>query len=121
MLSYDNAMKTLHNYLTTLHKCNELTKEECNAMRPKNGKLDRAHGLPKIHNEYINILKFMPAIDTIGTSHYSAGMFLKNILHPLSMNKFTFKDSFDTFDKIHHFICFTMNKIIYLLMLNLCS
>ena len=37
-------MKTLQSYLSTLHKRNELTKEEYNMLRPKNGNLARAHG-----------------------------------------------------------------------------
>ena len=44
-------------------KCNELTKEEYKTMRPKNGKLAKAHGLPKIHKEYSSILKFRPIVD----------------------------------------------------------
>ena len=55
-------METLQSYLNTLHKRNELTKEEYNTMRPKNGKLARAHGLPKIHKEYNNIPKFRPIV-----------------------------------------------------------
>ena len=69
-------------------------------MRPKNGKLARAHGLPKIHKENINIPKFRPIVDTTGTPHYSAGKFLTNLLNPLSMNEFTLKDSFDAVNKV---------------------
>ena len=93
-------MKTLQSYLSTLHKRNELTTEESNAMRPKNVKLARAHGLPKIHKEYNNIPKFRPIVDTTGTPHYSAGKFLTNLLNPLAMNEFTLKDSFDAVNKI---------------------
>ena len=38
-------IKTFQSYLSTLHKRNELTKEKYNMVRPKNGKLVRAHGL----------------------------------------------------------------------------
>ena len=93
-------MKTLQSYLNTLHKRNELTKEEYNAKRPKNGKLARAHNLPKIHKENINIPKFRPTVDTTGTPHYSAGKFLTNLLNPLSMKEFTLKDSFDAVNKV---------------------
>ena len=93
-------MKTLQSYLNTLHKRNELTKEEYNAMRPKNGKRARAHVLPKIHKENSNIPKFRPIVDTTGTPHYSAGKFLTNLLNPLSMNEFTLKDSFDAVNKV---------------------
>ena len=78
-------------------------------MRPKNGKLARAHGLPEIHKEYSNIPKLRPIVDTKGISHYSVGKFLTNLLNPLSMNEFTLKDSFDAIKlKIYHFICLTM-------------
>ena len=75
-------MKTLQSYLSILHKWNDLTKEEYNMMRPKNGKLARAHGLPKIHREYSNVPKFRCIVDTTGTPHYSAGKFLTNLLNP---------------------------------------
>ena len=93
-------MKTLQSYLSTLHKRNELTKEEYNTMRPKNGKLVRAHGLYKIHKEYSNIPKFRPIVETTGTPYYSAGKFLTNLLNPLAMNEFTLKDSFDAVNEI---------------------
>ena len=37
-------------------------------MRPKNAKPARAHGFHKIHNEFSNIPKFRPIIDTTGTT-----------------------------------------------------
>ena len=69
-------------------------------MTPKNGKLARAHGLPKIHKDYSNIPKFRPIVDTTGIPHYSAGKFVTNLLDPLSINKFTLKDSLDAVNKI---------------------
>ena len=63
------------------------TKEEYNAMRPKNGKLARTHVLSKIHKEYSNIPYFRFLVDSTGTPHYSVGKFLTNLLNPLSMNK----------------------------------
>ena len=93
-------MKTLQSYLSTLPKQNELTKEKYNAMRPKNGKLAKAHGLPKIDKEYSNILKFRPIVDSTGMPHYSTGKFLTNLLNPLSTNEFTLKDSFNAVNKI---------------------
>ena len=42
-------MKTSQSYLSKLHKQNELTKEEYNVMKPKNGKLARANALLKIY------------------------------------------------------------------------
>ena len=39
-------------------------------MRPKNGKLARAYGLPKIDKEYSNIPKFRPIVEATGTPHF---------------------------------------------------
>ena len=71
-------------------------------MRPKNGKLARAHGLPKIRKEYNDTPKFRPIVDTTGTPHYSAGKFLMNLLNPLAMNEFTLKYLFNAFNKIEN-------------------
>ena len=95
-------MKTLQSYLSTLHKWNELTKEEYHMMRPKNGKLARAHGLSKTHKEYNNTRKFRPIVDSTGTPHYSAGKFLTNLLNPLAVNEYKLKDSFDAVNKIQN-------------------
>ena len=92
-------MKTLQIYLSKLHKQNELTKEEYNVMKPKNGKLARANALLKIYKEYSNIPKFGSFIKTTGKPHYSAGRFLKILLNSLPMNKFTLNDSFDAVNK----------------------
>ena len=97
-------MKTLPSYLSTLHKRNRLTKEEYNTMRPKNGELARAHGLPKINKECSSIPKFRPIGDTSGTPHYSAGKFLTNLLNALAMNGFKLKDSFDAVNKIKNIL-----------------
>ena len=69
-------------------------------MRPRNGTIARAHYLLKIHKEYSNIPTFRPIVDTIVTPHYTVGKFLTDLLHPLSMNEFTLKDSFDAVNKI---------------------
>ena len=73
-----------------------------------------------MHNEYSNIPKFRPVVDTTGTPHCSAGKFLTNLLNPLSMNEFTLKDSFDAVNKIKsippHFL--TMDTAMHLLMWN---
>ena len=46
-------MKTLQNCLSILPKRNELTEEEHNATKPKNGKHARGHDLPKMHRKNI--------------------------------------------------------------------
>ena len=91
-------MNTFQGYLSILHKRNELTKEEYNVIRPKIGKLARAHSLSKIR--YRNIPEFRHIADTTGTPQYSAGKFLTNLLNPLSLSVFTVKDSFYGVNKI---------------------
>ena len=71
-------------------------------MRPKNGKLARTQGLPKVHKEYRNIPKFRPIVDTTGRPHYSVGKFLTNLLNPLAMDEFILKDSFDLVNRIKY-------------------
>ena len=66
-------------------------------MKLNNGKLARAHGLPKIHKEYSNIPKFRLTVDTTGTPHYSVGKLLIKL-------------------KMYHLICLTMDTTMYLLM-----
>ena len=60
----------------------------------------RAHGLPKIHKKFDNIPKFRPIIDTTGTTHYQIGKFLSDLLHPLTTNEHTVKDTFDAKSRI---------------------
>ena len=93
-------MKSLQSYLRTLLKRNEITKAEFDMMRPKNAKPARAHGLPKIHKEFLNIPKFRPIIDTTGTTHCLVGKYLANLLNPLTINEYSVKDSFDTASRI---------------------
>ena len=93
-------MKSLQSYLRTLLQKNEITKTEFDLMRPKNAKPARAHGLPKIHKEFLNIPKFRPIIDTTGTSHCLVGRYLASLLYSLTTNEFSLKDSFDRISRI---------------------
>ena len=54
-----------------------------------------AHGLSKIHKEFLNVPKFRPIIDTTGTSHCLAGKYLAGLSTLLTTNKFSLKDSSD--------------------------
>ena len=87
-------IKSLQSYLRTLLQRNEITKAEFDLMRPKNAKPARAHGLPKIHKEFLNIPKFRPIIDTTETSHCLVGKYLASLLYPLTTTEFSLKDSF---------------------------
>ena len=66
-------MKSLQNYLRKIHNRGELTKDEFSLCRPKNAKLAKAHGLPKIHKSFDRIPKFRPIIDTTGSTHNFVG------------------------------------------------
>ena len=69
-------------------------------MRTISAQLGRAHGLPKIHNVFANIPKFRPIIDTTNTPYYKIVQYLSSLLQPLTINKYTLKDSFDAANKI---------------------
>ena len=69
-------------------------------MRPKNGKLARAHSWPNIHKHYSNIPKFRPIVDNSGTPHFFVGKFVTNLLNAPSLNELTLKESFDAVNAI---------------------
>ena len=69
--------------------------------RTKSARLGRAHGLPKIHNDYTNIPSFCPIVDTTGTAHYGVGKCLSNLLNPLTLNEYSLKNSFEATQQIH--------------------
>ena len=58
----------------------------------------KAHGLQKTYKEILNIPKFRPIIDTTETSHWL--QYLVSLLHPLTINKFSPKDSLDGANRI---------------------
>ena len=67
---------------------------------PQNRRFERAHGLPKMHKEFVNLPKFRPIVDTTGTVHYHVGKYLRDLLNPLTSNEYTIKDSFDAVTRI---------------------
>ena len=91
---------SIQNYLRTLVRRGELDKDSYKNIRPRNAKPARAHGLPKIHKAFHQLPKFRPIIDTTGTTHYSVGKFISELLQPLTLNEFTLKDTFDTANRI---------------------
>ena len=54
--------------------------------RPKVAQIGRAHGLPKIHKKYVDLLNFRPIIDTTNTPDYGVGKFLTRLLNHLTQN-----------------------------------
>ena len=69
-------------------------------MRPKFAQVGRTHRLPKIHKNYDHLLLFRPIIDATNTVDLGIVKYVCNLLHPLTENKFTVKDSFDAANKI---------------------
>ena len=88
-------------YLNTLYNRQEKTIEDKNVIRPKFAQVVRAHELPKIHKSCHHFSPFRPIIDAINTAHYGIAKYLSNLLHLLTENNFTVKDSFDAANKIH--------------------
>ena len=93
-------LKTVQNYLNNPCKRNEITEAEKRQMRRKSAQLGRAHGLPKIHKVFTNILKFRPIVDTTNMPYYKIGQDLSSLLQLLTINNYTLKDSFDAANKI---------------------
>ena len=81
----------------------EITKDENKQIRIKFAEIGRAHGLPKIDKQFVKIPSFQLIIDTTNIPHYGVAKFLKNLLNPLTQNKYTVKDSFEAFNMIHKF------------------
>ena len=91
---------SVQRYLKKLNKRGKLANDKYDKIRPKSAKLAWAHGLPKIHKLFKNIPSFCPIIDTTGTTHYSVGKELSELLNPLTYNNCSFKDSFDAATRI---------------------
>ena len=69
-------------------------------MYPKNAKIGRAHGSAKVHKEFTRIPPLRPIIDTIGSTHYGIGKYISKLLHPLTLNRYHLKDSFEAAERI---------------------
>ena len=93
-------LSTAQSYLNTLYNRQKITLEDKDAMRPKFAQVVRAHGLPKVHKSCHHFSPFRPIIDATNTAHYGIAKYLSNLLHPLTENNFTVKDSFDAANKI---------------------
>ena len=92
---------SLQQYVRTLKKRNEISEEAYKQMYPKNAKIGRAHGSAKVHKEFDRIPPLRPIVDTIGSTHYGVGKFISTLLHPLTLNQYHLKDSFEAAEKIN--------------------
>ena len=110
-------LNTLHNYLLTLRKRDEISESEFKFMRSKTASFGRAHGMPKTHKSFKDLPAFRPIIETTTTPHYNVGKFLSSLLNPFTVNDYNLRDSFHAlseiktipqslFDKDYRFVSF---------------
>jgi hypothetical protein len=88
-------LSSVQRYLRKLLERGEIDEATFQTIRPQAAKPARAHGLPKIHKKFDTIPKFRPIVDTTGTTPYGIDKFLSHLLHPLTTNEHTIKDTFD--------------------------
>ena len=88
-------LSSLHQHIHKLKESKEISEEIYQRIRPQNGRLARAHGLPKIHKEFVNLPKFRPIVDTTESVHYHVRKYLRELFNPLTSNEYTIKGSFD--------------------------
>ena len=93
-------LSSVQRYLRNLQKRGEIDEATYQSIRPQSAKPARAHSLPEIHKPFDDIPKFRPIIDTTGTTHYEIGKYLSQLLHPLTINELTIKDTFDAKTRI---------------------
>ena len=111
----NTRLNTLQSYLCTLLNRGEITEEVFKEIRPENAKIARAHGLPKVHKDFDCVPPFRPIIDTTGSTHYGVGKYITNLLHPLTQNDFSLKDSFDAVERIQNISRHLLNNDDYTL------
>ena len=98
--STSTRLNSIQRYLRKLLERGEINETTYQMIRPQSAKPARAHGLPKIHKKFDKLPKFRPIINTTGTTHYQIGKFLSELLHLLTTNEHTVKDTFDAKSRI---------------------
>ena len=93
-------VETIKQYINTMFNRGEVTEEEKKEMRRKGANRARARGLPKTHKNYENLPPFRPIVDTTNTPYSGVGSYLKRLLHPLTINEFSMKDTFQAVEEI---------------------
>ena len=89
------TLDSLQQYLWKLKTRYEISEEVYKRIRPKNARLARAHGVPKIHKYFAHLPKFRAIIDTAGSIHYHVRQYLSEIFQPLTTNDYNIKDFFE--------------------------
>ena len=67
----NTRLSTLQIYLQKLHNRNEIFEKVYQEIRPKNAKIARARGLPKVYKSFERVPSFRPIVDTIGSTRYN--------------------------------------------------
>ena len=111
----NTRLDSLQSYLRKLLKEGEISETIYDQIRPMNAKIARAHGLPKVHKDFERIPPFRPIIDTIGSTHSLVGKYLTNLLHPLTQNSYSIKDSFEAASRIENIPKHLLNDEDYIL------
>ena len=96
----NTRLSTLQFYLRKLYNRNEISEKVYQEIRPKNAKIARAHGLPKVHMSFERVSSFRPIIDTIISKRYNVGNYITKLLIPLTQNKYSLEDTFDAAERI---------------------
>ena len=92
----NTRLSTLQSYLQKLNNRNRISEEVVHQkIRPKNGKIPRAHGSPKVHESFVRVPSFRLIIDTIGSTHYNVTKYITKLLNPLTQNEYSLKETFD--------------------------
>ena len=113
----DLTLRSLQQYLCKLKEHKEISEETHQRIRPQNRRLSRAHALPKIQKDFVNLPRFRPIVNTTGIVHYQIGRYLSELLNLLASNEYTMKGSPDAvtqikniaqefFDQCYRFVSF---------------
>ena len=67
-------------------------------------------------HQYFNIIPpFWPIVDTTGTTHYSVGKYLSQLLNALAQNEYSFRASFDAANRINRLFQLALENEEYML------
>ena len=81
----------LQKYLRYLKNLGAFSEEVLNQIRPCGSNPSRIYGLPKLHKDNVPL---RPIVSGIGSYTHKLAKYLSNILKPLTINKYSVKDSF---------------------------
>ena len=94
-------LNSLQQYLRKPNECKEISEEICQRVRPQNRRLAGAHSLAKIYQEFLNLAKFQPIVNTAETMHYHVGKYLSSLFNSLTINEYMIKDCFDAVTELN--------------------